>query len=68
MTFRNKQIEVGDLVQSVWTGGEDKQPWLTGVVVGFEDYNQRLNVIKAKVLWNEVGTRLEFLSDLKRIN
>lgn len=67
MTFRNQQIEVGDLVQSVWTGG-DKQPWLTGLVIGFEVYKQRWDVIKVKVLWNDLGTRLEFFSDLKRIN
>lgn len=67
MSFHNQELELGDLVQTVWTN-KDGQPSLTGIVVGFAMHNQRLDVIKAKVLWNEIGVRIEFFTDLRRIN
>lgn len=64
MTFRNKSIDVGDLVESVWMDSRGT-PQLMGVVVDFpEAWKDR----KVKVLWNEVGIRLEWLNDIRRVN
>jgi hypothetical protein len=63
MTFRNKTIDIGDLVESVWMDSNER-PVLTGVVVEFpEAWKDR----KVNVLWNEIGIRLEWLNDIRRV-
>lgn len=63
MPFRNKSIEVGDLVESVYIESTER-PSLMGVVVDFpEAWEDR----KVNVLWNEVGMRLEWLNDIRRV-
>ena len=63
MPFRNKSIEVGDLVESVYIESAER-PSLMGVVVDFpEAWEDR----KVNVLWNEVGMRLEWLNDIRRV-
>lgn len=64
MTFRNKSIDIGDLVESVYIDSNER-PVLIGVVVGFpEVWKDR----KVNVLWNEIGVRLEWLNDIRRVN
>ena len=64
MTFRNKTIDIGDLVESVWIDS-DKRAALMGIVVDFpEAWEDR----KVNVLWNEIGVRLEWLNDIRRVN
>lgn len=64
MTFRNKPINIGDLVETVWNDQFGK-PVMMGVVVDFpEAWKDR----KVNVLWNEIGIRLEWLNDIRRVN
>jgi hypothetical protein len=64
MTFRNKSIDVGDLVESVFIDSSQR-PVLMGVVIDFpEAWKDR----KVNVLWNEIGVRLEWLNDIRRVN
>ena len=62
MTFRNKSINVGDLVESVFANNKTK---VMGVVVDLpEEWSGR----KIKVLWNtEIGVRLEWLNDIRKV-
>ena len=64
MTYRNKTYEVGDLVEAVWVDS-NMMPVLTGIVV---DLPEAWKGKKANVLWNEIGIRLEWISDIKVIN
>lgn len=64
MTFRNKKLDIGDLVETIWND-EFGKPVLMGVVVDFpEAWKNR----KVNVLWNEIGIRLEWLNDIRRVN
>ena len=64
MTFRNKSIDVGDLVESVFIDSDNRSA-LIGVVVELpEAWKNR----KVNVLWNEIGVRLEWLNDIRRIS
>lgn len=65
MTHRNKSYDVGDLVEAVWAKPASKEPCLTGIIVSTIDTTMGL---KVKVLWNEIGTRVEWVSDIKRVN
>jgi hypothetical protein len=58
MTYRNKSYEVGDLVEDAWSSN------MTGIIV--EVLHTTLGQ-KAKVLWSQIGTRIEWLSDIRRI-
>ena len=63
MTFRNKAIDIGDLVESVFIDS-NQRPVLMGIVVDFpEAWKDR----KVNVLWNEIGIRLEWLNDIRRV-
>lgn len=64
MTFRNKPINIGDLVETVWNDQFGK-PVMMGVVVDFPEVwkNRKVNV-----LWNEIGVRLEWINDIRRVN
>jgi hypothetical protein len=61
MTYRNKAYDVGDLVEAVWVDPKSKEPCLTGIIVSTAD-------LKIKVLWNEIGVRTEWITDIKRVN
>ena len=64
MTFRNKSIDVGDLVESVFINSDNRSA-LIGVVVELpEAWKNR----KVSVLWNKIGVRLEWLNDIRRIS
>jgi uncharacterized OB-fold protein len=65
MTYRNKAYDVGDLVEAVWLKPTSKEPCLTGIIVSMIDTTMGL---KVKVLWNEIGVRTEWISDIKRVN
>lgn len=63
MSFRNKSIGLGDLVESVFIDS-NQRPVLMGVVIDFpEAWKDR----KVNVLWNEIGIRLEWLNDIRRV-
>ena len=63
MTYRNKEYEIGDLVESVWTD-RINLPVLVGIVAGFPEAWKGK---KIDVLWNEVGMRTEWINDIKRV-
>jgi hypothetical protein len=58
-------MNVGDLVEAVWTKPKTNEPCLTGIIVSKIDTTMGL---KLKVFWNEIGIRTEWISDIKRIN
>ena len=64
MTFRNKRLDIGDLVETIWND-EFGMPVMMGVIVDFpEAWKNR----KVNVLWNEIGIRLEWLNDIRRVS
>lgn len=67
MTYRNKSIDVGDLVCFTW----DKVTWdkikKVGVVISPEP-SALFNINKFTVLWNDKSRTKEWASDLERIN
>jgi hypothetical protein len=65
MTYRNKAYDVGDLVEAVWVDPKSKEPCLTGIIVSTID---TIMGLKIKVLWNEIGVRTEWISNIKRVN
>lgn len=63
MTFRNKSFDVGDLVESVFANNTTK---VIGIVT---ELPQQWSGRKIKVLWNnEIGVRLEWINDIRRVN
>jgi hypothetical protein len=59
MTFK-----IGDLVEAVYTDTFIKES-TTGIVARFlEDWNGA----KVEVIWNEIGSRIELIDDIKRIS
>ena len=63
MTHKNKSYDVGDLVEAVWIDSKN-MPVLTGVVL---DFPEAWKGKKVNVLWNEIGVRLEWLNDIRRV-
>lgn len=63
MTYRNKEYEIGDLVESVWIDSNNV-PVLVGIVAGFPEAWKGK---KIDVLWNEIGIRTEWINDIKRV-
>lgn len=62
MTYRNKSIDVGDLVCFTW----DKVKKV-GVVISPEP-SAAFNIDRFTVLWNDKSRTKEWISDLERIN
>lgn len=64
MSFRNKALEVGDLVETVWNDSKGS-PAMMGIVIDFpESWKNR----KVSVYWNEIGIRYEWMNDIRRVN
>lgn len=64
MTFRNKCLEVGDLVETIWTEKKG-EPVLTGLIIDIPEYWKER---KVTVLWNHLGVRIEWINDIRRLN
>ena len=65
MTFRNKSIDIGDLVETVYSISNELKVHDIGVVIGCpEEWENR----KVSVYWNEIGIRLEWLNDIRRLD
>jgi len=65
MNNRNSDLELGDLVEAVWTRPSGSEPQMIGIVISKIGTTMGL---KVKVSWNEIGIRTEWISDIKRIN
>lgn len=64
MTIRNRQIEVGDLVEPSW---KTTIPMI-GIVLKEKETNYRISAPRFMVLWNaDIGERDEWITDLKKI-
>ena len=64
MTFHNRKLSIGDLVETIWNDQFGK-PVMMGVVIDMPEAWQNR---KVSVYWNEIGIRLEWLNDIRRVN
>lgn len=63
MTFRNKSLDIGDLVETVWTD-DFGEPLMMGIII---DFSKAWKDRKVNVYWDKIGFRLEWLNDIRRL-